>query len=98
MLEVTVTTAHDPVSAVDALLSAGQTPLLPPAYRGPLRRAAGLTQRQVAQAVGVKPLQIIRWEAGEAEPRLGERRAAYSRLLQGLAQQHPDVITSTTVP
>ncbi|MFF3680237.1 multiprotein-bridging factor 1 family protein [Streptomyces sp. NPDC002120] len=97
MLEVKVTVTHDPVSSVDVLLH-GQRPLLPPAFRGPLRRAAGLTQRQVAQAIGVQPLQILRWEAGEAEPRPGERRAAYSRLLQGLAQQHPDVITSTAVP
>ncbi|WP_328741292.1 helix-turn-helix transcriptional regulator (plasmid) [Streptomyces erythrochromogenes] len=97
MLEVKVTATHDPVSSVDVLLH-GHTPLLPPVFRGPLRRAAGLTQRQVAQAVGVQPLQILRWEAGEAEPRPGERRVAYSRLLQGLAQQHPHVITSTAVP
>ncbi|MEV7417729.1 helix-turn-helix transcriptional regulator [Streptomyces sp. NPDC089919] len=80
------------------MLLHAQTPLLPPVLRGPLRRAAGLSQRQVAQAVGVRPLQIIRWEAGEAEPRAGVRRVAYSRLLQALAQQHPDIVASTAVP
>ncbi|MFB7467107.1 helix-turn-helix domain-containing protein [Streptomyces sp. NPDC056224] len=85
------------MSAVDVLLSE-QKPLLPPALRAPLRRAAGLTQRQVANAIGVRPLQVLRWEAGEAEPRNGERRAAYSRLLHGLAQQHPAVVASTSAP
>ncbi|WP_420082986.1 helix-turn-helix domain-containing protein (plasmid) [Streptomyces sp. JL4002] len=94
MLEVQMTTTHDPVSAVNALL-VEHAPLLPPALRAPLRRAAGLSQRQVADAIGVRPLQILRWEAGSVEPRNGERRIAYSRLLHGLAEQHPDVVTST---
>ncbi|MGZ9935879.1 helix-turn-helix domain-containing protein (plasmid) [Streptomyces sp. NC-S4] len=92
-----MTTAHDPVSAVNALLDE-HAPLLPPALRAPLRRAAGLSQRQVASAIGVRPLQILRWEAGSVEPRNGEKRLAYSRLLHGLAQQHPDVVASTATP
>ncbi|MFI8365252.1 helix-turn-helix domain-containing protein [Streptomyces sp. NPDC085612] len=60
--------------------------------RGPLRRAAGLTQRQVAEELGVKALSIKRWESGAVEPRAGAKRTAYSRLLQGLAKRHPEVI------
>ncbi|WP_030200679.1 DNA-binding transcriptional regulator [Streptomyces sp. NRRL S-87] len=92
-----MTVTHDPGSAVDALLRE-HAPLLPPEVRAPLRRAAGLTQLQVATAVGVRKLQVLRWEQGEAEPRPGEKRAAYSRLLQGLARQHPDILASTAVP
>ncbi|GAA3261167.1 helix-turn-helix transcriptional regulator [Streptomyces lavendulae] len=51
--------------------------------RGELRRAAGLTQQQVASAVGVGRVQVARWETGAAEPR-GIRRKAYSHLLKSL--------------
>ncbi|MEU9237141.1 helix-turn-helix domain-containing protein [Streptomyces subrutilus] len=95
MLEVNVTTTHDPVASVDVLLYA-HAPLLPVAVRGPLRRAAGLSQQQVAEAIGVQPLAVLRWEAGSVEPRSGPRRTAYSRLLQGLADQYPDVLTSAS--
>ncbi|MGW6865879.1 helix-turn-helix domain-containing protein [Streptomyces sp. NPDC054901] len=96
MLGVNVTTARDPLSAVDELLS--QTTWLPVTdARGRLRRAAGLTQAQVAAAIGVGRVQVARWETGFAEPS-GVRRRAYSHLLQGLARQHPDAITSTAVP
>ncbi|WP_285543705.1 helix-turn-helix transcriptional regulator [Streptomyces lavendulae] len=62
--------------------------------RGELRRAAGLTQAQVAAAIGVGRVQVARWETGFAEPR-GVRRRAYSHLLLGLARQHPKVSTAT---
>jgi DNA-binding transcriptional regulator YiaG len=86
-----VTTVHDPVAAVDSLLRE-HTHLLPVAVRGPLRRAAGLTQQQVADMIGVQPLAVKRWEAGSVEPRVGERRAAYSRLLKGLAIRYPEYL------
>ncbi|MCX4721986.1 helix-turn-helix domain-containing protein [Streptomyces virginiae] len=54
--------------------------------RGPLRRAAGLTQQQVALAVGVGRVQVARWETGTAEPR-GIRRKAYSHLLKSLTRR-----------
>ncbi|MFD8415439.1 helix-turn-helix domain-containing protein [Streptomyces sp. NPDC059650] len=80
------------MASVEALLGA-HAPLLPASVRGPLRRAAGLTQKQVAKEIGVQPLAVKRWEAGSVEPRPGERRTAYSRLLQGLAQRHPEVFS-----
>ncbi|MFK0202104.1 helix-turn-helix domain-containing protein [Streptomyces lavendulae] len=58
--------------------------------RSRLRRAAGLTQQQVADAIGVQYQQVYRWEQGAAEPR-GRRRAAYLKLLQTLANRHPEV-------
>ncbi|WP_324289638.1 helix-turn-helix transcriptional regulator [Streptomyces sp. H27-G5] len=83
-----MTTAHDPL---DVVLS--QATWLPATdVRGHLRRAAGLTQAQVATAVGVGRVQVARWEAGYAEPK-GDRRRAYGRLLRALAQQHPDAVT-----
>ncbi|MEU6299780.1 helix-turn-helix transcriptional regulator [Streptomyces erythrochromogenes] len=54
--------------------------------RGELRRAAGLTQQQVASAVGVGRVQVARWETGVAEPR-GIRRQAYSHLLRSLVHR-----------
>lgn len=79
---------HDPQRAVDVLLS--QAVWLPaPDVRGRLRRAAGFTQEQVGQAVGVGRVQVARWESGFADPR-GARRTAYSRLLHELMRQHPE--------
>ncbi|MDA5279864.1 helix-turn-helix transcriptional regulator [Streptomyces sp. Isolate_45] len=80
------------MASIDVLLD-NHAPLLPPSVRGPLRRAAGLTQRQVAREIGVQPLAVKRWEAGSVEPRPGERRIAYSRLLQGLARRYPEVLS-----
>ncbi|WP_331726289.1 helix-turn-helix domain-containing protein [Streptomyces sp. NBC_01276] len=61
--------------------------------RGALRRAAGLTQQQVATAVGVGRVQVARWETGVAEPR-GVRRKAYSHLLKSLVHR-PTTPTSS---
>nr|AAS45815.1 SLV.32 [Streptomyces lavendulae] len=60
-----------------------------PEMRGRLRRAAGFTQAQVAQALGVGRVQVARWETGYADPS-GVRRTAYSRLLRELMRQHPE--------
>ncbi|WP_419248111.1 helix-turn-helix domain-containing protein [Streptomyces virginiae] len=93
---VIVTTAQDPLAAVEDLLS--QATWLPAVdARGRLRRAAGFTQAEVADALGVGRVQVARWETGFAEPS-GVRRRAYSRLLRGLAQQHPDLVVSTAAP
>lgn len=91
MLECELTT-HDPQGAVDALLS--QAAWLPdPEVRGQLRRAAGFTQAQVAEAMGVGRVQVARWETGFADPS-GMRRQAYSRLLRELMRQHPEATPS----
>ncbi|MGI5451414.1 helix-turn-helix domain-containing protein [Streptomyces sp. CA-243310] len=63
--------------------------------RGALRRAAGLTQADVATTLGVGRVQVARWETGTNEPR-GDRRRAYSGLLRILAEQHPDAVAPTT--
>lgn len=55
---------------------------------GSLRRAGGLTQSEVAAAIGVHRVQIARWESGKAEPRPPHRQD-YALLLQGLAARHP---------
>lgn len=68
-------------SAVDALLE--QVPsddLPPPAERRRLREAAGLSQTQIATALGTRREAVGSWEAGQREPR-PPQRAAYARLL-----------------
>ncbi|MFI6689176.1 helix-turn-helix domain-containing protein [Streptomyces sp. NPDC050485] len=75
-------------TAVDELL-AGAADLPKPDVRVRLRRASNLTQAQVAEALGVTPLAVLRWEKGQSEPR-AERRKAYLRLLNGWAERHPE--------
>jgi len=76
--------------AVDALLEAVATGavLPPPPERIRLRRAAGLTEAAVAQALKVRPTSVTSWEAGRSEP-AGEKFDAYRRLLEGLAAKFP---------
>ncbi|MEU6594707.1 helix-turn-helix transcriptional regulator [Streptomyces sp. NPDC046881] len=76
--------------AVDELLRA-TTDLPPPRIRAELRRAHRLTQQEVAEAIGVHRIQVVRWENGQAKPRNPHLRA-YLRLLEGLAAQHPEVL------
>lgn len=77
----------DPMQRVNALLD----DVLPsPRVRQKLRLAAGLTQQEVADAVGVKRLAVARWELGQTHPRR-PHRAVYIRLLKGLAERFPDV-------
>ncbi|MER6103718.1 helix-turn-helix domain-containing protein [Streptomyces sp. NPDC001832] len=74
--------------AVDALVD--RAPDLPiPAVRRQLRLADGLTQRQLADALQVKPLTILRWESGQTDPRR-PWRDAYAQLLQRLAEKYPE--------
>jgi transcriptional regulator with XRE-family HTH domain len=80
-------------SAVDALLK--QVPsdaLPPPAERRRLRLAAGLSQAQIATALGTRREAVGSWEAGQREPR-PPQRTAYARLLEGLAQRFPTAPT-----
>ncbi|MEU0915014.1 helix-turn-helix transcriptional regulator [Streptomyces althioticus] len=77
----------DPMQRVNALLD----DVLPsPRVRQKLRLAAGLTQQEVADAVGVKRLAVARWELGQTHPRR-PHRAVYIHLLKGLAERFPDV-------
>ncbi|MFB7293567.1 helix-turn-helix domain-containing protein [Actinacidiphila glaucinigra] len=80
----------DLFDAVDALLSQPAEVLPSPEMRARLREADGLTQRQVAEALGVTRLSFLRWETGQATPH-PRRRAAYLRLLNGWAAKHPSV-------
>ncbi|MFZ4282498.1 helix-turn-helix transcriptional regulator [Streptomyces rhizosphaericola] len=70
---------------VDALLD---NVLPPPRVRARLRLAAGLTQKDVADAVGVQRLAVVRWELGQSHPRR-PHRDAYAHLLQRLAERFP---------
>jgi transcriptional regulator with XRE-family HTH domain len=48
-----------------------------------LRRNAGVTQAELARAIGVHPLTISRWERGQRVPR-GPNAVAYARTLEEL--------------
>lgn len=76
--------------AVDALLAqaAAEIELPPPAERERLRKVARLTQRQIADALGVARETVVAWEKGRSEPRPPQRQA-YVRLLDGLAARYP---------
>ncbi|MEG3627611.1 telomere-associated protein Tap [Streptomyces poriticola] len=76
-------------SAVDALLEqVARNDLPAPADRRRLREAAGLTQTQVATALGTRRETVASWESGRNEPR-PPQRAAYARLLDSLADRFP---------
>ncbi|MEU8837435.1 helix-turn-helix domain-containing protein [Streptomyces sp900116325] len=77
----------DPLRRIDALVEEDTLPT--PQVRQRLRLAVGLTQTEVAEAIGVKRLAVARWEAGLAQPHRGNRRA-YAHLLRRLAVKHPN--------
>ncbi|MEU3602262.1 helix-turn-helix transcriptional regulator [Streptomyces sp. NPDC006798] len=80
----------DGAQRVDALLnSLGDDALPPPGVRAKLRVAAGLTQQDVADVLGVKRLAVARWELGQTHPRRPNREN-YLRLLKGLAERFPE--------
>ncbi|MFG2220492.1 telomere-associated protein Tap [Streptomyces sp. NPDC048685] len=84
-----MTTEKELFSAVDALLEhVAQDDLPPPEERKRLREAAGLSQEQIAKALKSRRETIGNWESGETEPR-PPKRAAYARLLEGLATRFP---------
>ncbi|MFF3312953.1 helix-turn-helix domain-containing protein [Streptomyces sp. NPDC002952] len=79
----------DLFEAVDALLTRPAEELPPPAVRARLRKAAGLTQEEVADAFGVHRMAMLRWENGQSMPRR-RHRDAYLRLLHGWARKYPE--------
>ncbi|MGK5532482.1 helix-turn-helix transcriptional regulator, partial [Streptomyces sp. URMC 129] len=83
-------TENDLFAAVDALVEqvAARHELPPPHERKRLRTAAGLTQREVADRLGVTLATVAAWEAGRTSPR-PPQRAAYARLLDRLAGLFP---------
>ncbi len=50
-----------------------------------IRKAAGVTQAEVAAELGVDPLTVYRWETGRRRPR-GRYAEAYSSLLAQLRE------------
>ncbi|MEU9077026.1 helix-turn-helix domain-containing protein [Kitasatospora sp. NPDC004745] len=76
-------------AAVDALLAKARDggDLPEPVERERLRKAAGLTQVEVAAALDTRRETFAKWEAGTAQPR-APRRGAYAFLLAGLAEIH----------
>ena len=62
--------------------------LPPPSERVRLRKAQGLTQARIADALGVTPGAVGSWEKGRYEPR-GEVREQYAELLRLIAERHP---------
>ncbi|MBH1937830.1 helix-turn-helix domain-containing protein [Streptomyces sp. AV19] len=77
----------DPLRRVDALVDREILPS--PRVRQQLRVAAGLSQTEVAEAIGVKRLAVARWESGEAHPRR-PHRGVYAHLLRRLAERYPN--------
>jgi transcriptional regulator with XRE-family HTH domain len=73
---------------VEALLDGLDDVLPPPRVRAKLRLAAGLTQKDVADAVGVKRVAVARWELGQTHPRRPHREV-YVHLLKRLAERFP---------
>ncbi|MER7466173.1 helix-turn-helix transcriptional regulator [Streptomyces sp. NPDC097981] len=86
-------------AAVDALLeeAAAQDPLPHPDERKRLREAAGLSQEQIANALSVRRETVTSWETGRTAPR-APKRAAYARLLEGLADLHPAPVPPEQTP
>ncbi|MEU3110288.1 telomere-associated protein Tap [Streptomyces albidoflavus] len=84
-----MSTENELFSAVDALLEqVAQDDLPVPAERKRLREAAGLSQAQIATALDARREAVGNWETGKTEPR-PPKRAAYARLLEGLAARFP---------
>ncbi|WP_331743000.1 helix-turn-helix domain-containing protein (plasmid) [Streptomyces sp. NBC_00868] len=79
----------DRLKQVNALLDGLDDVLPPPRVRAQLRRAAGLTQKDIADAVGVRRVAVARWELGQTHPRRPHREL-YIHLLQRLAERFPE--------
>ncbi|MFI6340801.1 telomere-associated protein Tap [Streptomyces sp. NPDC050535] len=73
---------------VETLLKPGprRTALPEPTQRARLRTDYGLSQAEIAEALGVARNTVAGWEAGRSEPQ-GATRAAYAQLLDGMAAQ-----------
>ncbi|WP_344333681.1 helix-turn-helix transcriptional regulator, partial [Kitasatospora putterlickiae] len=99
----TPTHAHE---AIDALLGAGPRrpmPLPEPAERARLRTEYGLSKAETAKALKVSASTFTAWESGQRDPQ-GEGRAAYAKLLEGIAAQlapappAPEPVPALVVP
>ncbi|MBK3643704.1 helix-turn-helix transcriptional regulator [Streptomyces sp. MBT33] len=91
-----MSTENELFSAVDALLEqVAQDDLPVPAERRRLREAAGLSQAQIATALDARREAVGNWETGKTEPR-PPKRAAYARLLEGLAARFPPAADAPT--
>lgn len=86
--QVTQTPQHEPPTDRPALqvhdLRHGRAALAAGTARA-THEAAGLSQGEVAAAVGVSPAAVALWEAGKRRPH-GEAGAAYGRLLRELEE------------
>ncbi|WP_244905440.1 helix-turn-helix transcriptional regulator [Streptomyces agglomeratus] len=65
--------------------------LPPPPVRQQLRLAGGLTQAELAEAIGVQRVAVARWEAGLTQPHRNNR-LKYAKLLRQLAEEHPAAV------
>ncbi|MFG3610364.1 helix-turn-helix transcriptional regulator [Streptomyces sp. NPDC047928] len=65
--------------------------LPPPRVRQQLRRAGGLTQAELAEALGVQRVAVARWEAGLTQPHRNNR-LKYAAFLRQLAEEHPAAV------
>ncbi|MFI9366917.1 telomere-associated protein Tap [Kitasatospora sp. NPDC053057] len=86
--------------AIDALLGQGPrraVQLPTSAERARLRTEYGLTKAATAKALGVSTSTFTAWEAGQRDPQ-GEARAAYARLLEGIAAQLSPEPTAVVSP
>nr|WP_181411776.1 helix-turn-helix transcriptional regulator [Streptomyces sp. FR1] len=93
-----MSTENELFSAVDALLEqVAQDDLPVPAERKRLREAAGLSQAQIAKALDARREAVGNWETGRTEPR-PPKRAAYARLLEGLAARFPPPAPAADAP
>lgn len=80
--------ASPPVgSDVSGLLSRvrAASALPAPRHRRSIRERAGVSQREMATALGVHPMTLNRWERGVIQPRSGHA-ADYSKLLEALQE------------
>jgi len=57
-----------------------------PAVRSAIRHAAGITQQQLADELGVDRVTVARWELGQRTPR-GDLRRRYVDLLEALQDE-----------
>ncbi|MGW3053336.1 telomere-associated protein Tap, partial [Kitasatospora sp. NPDC001175] len=90
----------DTPDPINALLGAGPRrpmPLPPPNERVRLRTEYGLTKAETAKALGVSASSLTAWESGQREPQ-GEARAAYAKLLEGIAAQLAPAQPASAVP
>jgi DNA-binding transcriptional regulator YiaG len=74
---------ENPMNLIDHARAASNMPT--PGKARLIREAAGVTQTQLAESLGVHRMTIARWEAGERRPR-GLYLAAYSTALSEMRE------------